>query len=154
MRFASFTTGLLLLISADLAAQVAVADSELQWGSAPALFPSGAQIALISGDPIQPGRFVARLRMPDGYRMAPHYHPADEHVEVNQGTLLVGVGDKLDLKKVVALGVGDTATTPAGAHHYSVAKGVTVVTISAAGPYVMNYLDTRQEPWRPFPYGY
>ena len=65
-----------------------------------------------------------------------------------------GVGDKLDLKKVVALGVGDTATAPAGAHHYSVAKGVTVVTISAAGPYVMNYLDTRQEPWRPFPYGY
>jgi quercetin dioxygenase-like cupin family protein len=59
--------------------------------------------------------------MPDGYRIPPHFHPADEHVEVKQGTFLVGMGDKLDLEKTRPLAVGDTGTAPAGMHHFSAA---------------------------------
>ena len=33
------------------------------------------------------------------YRMPPHSHPTDERVEVKQGTLLIGMGDRLDAKK-------------------------------------------------------
>ena len=154
MRFISLAAGLLLLFPVDLSAQASTPDTALQWGAVPALFPAGARIALISGNPLDPGPLVARLWLPDGYKIPPHEHPADEHVKVEQGTFLVGVGDKLDLKKAAALGVGDTATAPAGVHHYAAAKGVTIVTITTTGPYVMNYLNTREEPWRPFPYGY
>jgi mannose-6-phosphate isomerase-like protein (cupin superfamily) len=54
--------------------------------------------------------------------MPPHFHPEDEFVEVKTGTLLVGMGDRLDIRKTMPVGVGDTGTAPAGAHHYTIAN--------------------------------
>src|SRR5690349_23816002 len=79
--------------------------------------------------------------MPDGYRMPPHFHPTDERIEVKQGTLLVGMGDRLDARKTMPLDVGDTALAPAGVHHYSVAKGETVVAVTFIGPYTITYVN-------------
>ncbi len=62
--------------------------------------------------------------------MPPHSHPSDERVEVVEGALLVGMGDRLDRTKTLALAAGDTAVAPAGIHHFSIAKGPTVVTVS------------------------
>jgi quercetin dioxygenase-like cupin family protein len=35
------------------------------------------------------------LKLPDGYRIAPHWHPQRENVTVITGTLKVGMGDGL-----------------------------------------------------------
>ena len=103
------------------AAQTPAAATPLQWAVAPPLLPPGALIAVVSGDPAQPGQSTIELWMPHGYRMPPHFHPTDERLEVKQGTLLVGMGDRLDARKTMPLNVGDTAVAPAGIHHYSVA---------------------------------
>ena len=116
-----------------LAAQKAATASPLQWAVAPSLLPPGSLIAVVSGYPTGPGQSTIELSMPDGYRMPPHFHPTDERVEVKQGTLLVGMGARLDAKKTLLLAVGDTAVAPAGVHHYSVAKGTTIVSVHEAG---------------------
>jgi quercetin dioxygenase-like cupin family protein len=145
----------LLLAAARLAAQGASPpEQRVVWAPAPALFPRGAQIAVLSGDPFKPVVLKTLISMPDGYRQPPHFHATDEHIEVRQGTLLVGMGDKLDAKKTIPLAVGDTATAPAGMHHYSVAKGATIVAVTIMGPYIMTYVNPRDEPWGVFPYGY
>jgi mannose-6-phosphate isomerase-like protein (cupin superfamily) len=126
----------------------------VQWLPAPVLFPRGAQMAVLSGDPFKPVVLKVLISMPDRYRMPPHFHATDEHIEVRQGTLLVGMGDNLDPKKTIPLAVGDTATAPAGMHHYSVAKGATIVSMTIMGPYIMTYVHVRDEPWGVFPYGY
>lgn len=94
--------------------------------------------------------------MPDGYRMPPHFHPSYERVEVKQGTLLVGMGDRLDPKRTLPLGVGDTILAPAGMHHYSIAKGSTMVSVSFIAPYTITYVNANEAPrqQRSFPYGY
>ena len=46
-----------------------------QAGTAPAAFPAGAQMAVVSGDPSKPGPFVVELSMPDGYKIKPHTTP-------------------------------------------------------------------------------
>jgi hypothetical protein len=69
--------------------------------------------------------------MPNGYRIPPHSHPSYEHVEIKEGTLLVGTGDKLDSKMTQALAVGDSATAPAGIHHFSIAKGRTLLSATS-----------------------
>jgi quercetin dioxygenase-like cupin family protein len=93
--------------------------------------------------------------MPHGYRMPPHFHPTDERLEVKQGTLLVGMGDRLDARKTMPLNVGDTAVAPAGIHHYSVAKGETVVVVTFIGPYTITYVNEYEAPrQRSFPFGY
>jgi quercetin dioxygenase-like cupin family protein len=145
----------LFLAAASLAAQGSPPPEQaVQWMPAPALFPRGAQMAVLSGDPFKPVVLKVLLSMPDGYRMPPHFHPTDEHVEVRQGTFLVGMGDKLDVKKTIALAVGDTATAPAGMHHYFVTKGATIVSVTILGPYILTYVHPKDEPWGVFPYGY
>jgi len=143
------------LAAASLAAQSSSPPAPaVRWVPAPALFPRGAQIAVLSGDPFKPVVLKVLVSMPDGYRMPPHFHATDEHVEVRQGTFLVGMGDKLDARKTIPLAAGDTATAPAGMHHYFVTKGATIVSVTIMGPYVLTYVHPRDEPWGVFPYGY
>jgi quercetin dioxygenase-like cupin family protein len=147
----------LLLVTQDLAAQGAATTgpAPLQWAVVPTLLPPGAMIAVVSGDPTAPGQSTIELSMPDGYRMPPHFHPTEERVEVKQGTLLIGMGDRLDARKTLPLAAGDTVAAPAGMHHYSVAKGTTVVAVTFMGPYTMTYVNVYEAPrQRVFPNGY
>jgi mannose-6-phosphate isomerase-like protein (cupin superfamily) len=144
-----------LLATPDLAAQNTATTTPPQWSAAPTLLPPGAQIAVISGDPTGPGESTIRLSMPDGYRMPPHHHPTDERVEVKQGTLLVGMGDRLDVKETVPLAVGITINAPAGMRHFSIAQGRTIVEVTFKGPYTITYLNEYEAPrQRNFPFGY
>jgi len=136
-------------------AQTPAAPVPLQGAVAPPLLPPGALIAVVSGDPAGPGQSTIELSMPDGYKMPPHFHPTDERIEVKQGTLLVGMGDRLDPRKTMSLTVGDTAVAPAGVHHYSLARGETVVAVTFIGPYTITYVNPSEAPrQRYFPFGY
>ena len=154
MHLAGLVAGLLALPGV-LFAQDAATPTSLRWAVVPPLLPSGAMIAVVSGDPTGPGQSTIQLWMPDGYRMPPHFHPTDERVEVMQGTLLVGMGDRLDVEKTMALATGDTIVAPAGFHHYSIAKGMTVVSVRFTGPYTITYVHSYQAPRQAsFPYAY
>src|SRR5262245_2054331 len=78
----------------------------LKWGPAPAVFPAGAKMAVLQGDPSKAGVYAVRLDMPDGYKIAPHFHPTDEHVTVISGTFLIGMGDKVEPAKMMTLPAG------------------------------------------------
>ena len=116
------------------------------WGPAPAVFPAGAQMAVISGDPSKAAQFTIELKMPDGYRIPPHFHPTDEVATVKQGTFQVGMGDTLDLAKTKTMKPGDKGTIPAGEHHYAAASGSTIVAVSAMGPFAMTYVNPAADP--------
>jgi quercetin dioxygenase-like cupin family protein len=135
-------------------AQSSADPTSLQW-SVPPVLPPGPLIAVVSGDPTGPGAFTLLVSMPNGYRIPPHFHPSDEHVEVREGTLLVGTGDVLDPKRTRALAAGDSVTAPAGMHHFSIARGRTVVSATFIGPYTITYLRAEDAPRRRnFPFGY
>ena len=118
----------------------------LQWGPAPAVFPAGAKMAVLQGDPGKTEMFTVRLDMPDGYKIAPHFHPTDEHITVISGTFLIGMGDNMDAKKMSPLPAGGFATAPAKMHHYAMAKGHTVVQVSAMGPFQLTYVHAADDP--------
>jgi quercetin dioxygenase-like cupin family protein len=126
----------------------------VQW-IVPPVLPPGALISVVSGDPTRAGEFTLLVSMPDGYRIPPHSHPSYEHVEVREGTLLVGTGDRLDRKMTQALAAGDSATAPAGINHFSIAKGRTLLSATFMGPYTITYLRAEDAPQlRTFPFGY
>jgi quercetin dioxygenase-like cupin family protein len=143
-----------LLLAPGAMAQASAEPARLQW-SVPPVLPPGALIAVVSGDPTGPGESTLQLSMPNGYRIPPHSHPSYEHVEVREGTLLVGMGDRLDPKQTRALAAGDSATAPAGMHHFSIAKGRTVLSVTFIGPYTITYVRAEDAPRsRAFPFGY
>jgi quercetin dioxygenase-like cupin family protein len=120
--------------------------AKLKWGAPPAVFPHGAKMAVVSGDPTKSGPFTVQLKMPKGYRIPPHFHPTDEHVTVKSGTLLVGMGDKLDLKAAKKLKKGEDINVAANMHHYAATKGKTTIEVSAAGPFAMTYVNAADDP--------
>ena len=121
-------------------------DAGLQWSPAPAVFPPGAEMAVVQGDPGATALFTVRLRFPDGYRLPPHTHPTDEHVTVIRGTFLVGMGATFDANALQALGAGGFVTAPANHAHYAAARGPTVVQVHALGPFALTYVNPSDAP--------
>jgi quercetin dioxygenase-like cupin family protein len=79
---------------------------------------NGIKMAVIAGDPSQPGPYVIRVVFPPGIMSAPHYHREDRHVTVMQGTWLAGKDDSWDPSATQALKAGSYMQHPAGAIHY------------------------------------
>jgi quercetin dioxygenase-like cupin family protein len=121
-------------------------EGSLHWGPAPAVFPAGAKMAVVSGDPSKEELFQVQLSMPDGYKVPPHFHPTDEVVEVVEGTFLAGMGDKLNPKKTKAMEKGEKGSVPANMHHFGIARGATIVAVSAKGPFAMTYVNPADNP--------
>jgi hypothetical protein len=151
MRIAYGLLGLLLLPLAGLSAQgtPTVKAPGLQWGPAPPVFPKGAMIAVVSGDPSKAGMFTIQLKLPNGWRIGPHFHPMDEALEVKQGTFLVGMGDTFDVKHMKVIKAGDKGSVAATMHHYATAKGATIVSVTAMGPFALTYVNPADDPQKP-----
>ena len=118
----------------------------LKWGPAPAVFPAGARMAVVSGDPTKAGPFVVEFAFPSGYRIPPHSHPTDENIKVVKGTFRVGMGDTFDEAKTTTMRVGATGSMKAGQAHFALADGSTVVSVSSTGPFAMTYVNPSDDP--------
>ena len=130
-----------------MAKAVALAPSDIKWGPGPASLPGGAQMAVLDGDPSKAGMpFVIRAKFPDGYRIAPHWHPTDENVSILSGTFLVGMGDTFNDKSMTTLAAGGYAHMPKTMHHYASAKGETVIQVHGVGPFAVNYVNAADDP--------
>jgi quercetin dioxygenase-like cupin family protein len=128
------------------AAQAQVNSQDLKWGPAPAMFPKGATIAVLSGDPAKAGPTTVRMTMPPGYQIPAHHHPTTEYVTVISGNLHLGMGDKLDMTKAAALTAGGFAEAPAGMNHYAWSQGGAVVQVHAQGPLEIVYVNPADDP--------
>ena len=118
----------------------------VKWGDVPPFLPKGAKLAVLVGDPSKPEPFTVRLQMPDGYKIAPHTHPNDEHVTVLSGTFRAAMGSKWDDKALTDFAPGSYANMAATMPHYAMAKGTTVVQVHGFGPFVINYINAADDP--------
>jgi len=117
---------------------------EIKWGACAPFLPPGAKCAVIEGDPKAPNvLFAYRLKMPDNYRVAAHFHPADEHLVVISGTFNMGLGDKLDPNATKPMTAGSFMVMPKGTPHFAWTKGETIVQIYAIGPWSLTYVIQR-----------
>jgi ketosteroid isomerase-like protein len=125
---------------------VVTAASSIKWSDVPPFLPKGAKLAVLVGDPSKPEPFTIRLQMPDGYKIAPHTHPTDEHVTVMSGTFRAAMGSKWDDKALGDFAAGSYANMAATMPHYAMAKGATIVQVHGVGPFVVNYVNAADDP--------
>ena len=120
---------------------------DVPYGPVPPFIPAGAQLAVLEGNPMgQTGDYTIRVKMPDGYKIAPHWHPKRENVTVVSGTLDFGMGDKFDESKMKPYPAGSFAYLDPNMHHYVKAKGDTVVQIHGMAPVKFNYINPSDDP--------
>jgi hypothetical protein len=135
--------GLVLLIASmfalDAPAQNMFTPDKIQYGPAPAFLPAGAQLAMLEGDPTaSTGDFTVRLKMPDGYRIPPHWHPNRENATLILGNFKVGMGDTFDESKMMTYGAGSFGYMDPSVHHYVMASGEAIVQVHGMSPLQIN----------------
>lgn len=128
------------------AAHVMLTGGDLKWVDGPPSLPPGAKVAAMEGNAKDPGLFTLRLKLPAGYKVPAHWHPADEHVTVISGTFYMGMGDKLDEAAVKELPAGSFVVMPAKHHHFALTKSETVVQLHGMGPWGVNYVNPSDDP--------
>ncbi len=119
---------------------------DIQWGPAPPIFPKGAEMAVLQGDPSKAEEFTVRLRMPNGYKIAPHTHPTVENVTVLKGTFFAGMGEQFSEANLKAFPRDAFASIPANHAHYAMARGQTIVQVHGLGPFVLTYVNPADDP--------
>src|ERR1700730_4584738 len=119
----------------------------IPYGPAPAFVPAGAQLAVLEGNPgASSGDYTVRLKMPDGYRIAPHWHPQRENVTIVSGTFKVGMGDRFEESKMATFPAGSFAYLDPDMHHYAMASGEVVVQVHGTSPLLFNYVNPSDNP--------
>ena len=120
--------------------------SKIEWKDGPPSLPKGAKIAVLEGDPNKEGPFVFRVKVPDGYKIAPHTHPKTERVTVISGTFNIGMGEKFDQEKTDAMPAGSYGYWKEGMKHFVWTKGETVVQFHGMGPWSIKYVNPSDDP--------
>ena len=144
--------GVLCLCAVLLCAQSgahpnAFAPDQIKYGPVPPFIAPGAQLAVLEGDPTaSAGDFTIRLKMPAGYKIAPHWHPKRENVTVISGNFKVGMGDKFDTTTMKLFPAGSFAYLDPDMHHYAMASGATVVQVHGQSPLQFNYVNPADDP--------
>lgn len=106
------------------------------WKDAPPSMPKGTQIAVLEGNPQQPGLFTIRLKVPAGSTIAPHTHPRDERVTVLSGKVTVTIGGTS--KTFTA---GGFYVNPPGEVHSLTIDEETVLQLTCEGPWELKYVE-------------
>jgi hypothetical protein len=138
---------LALLLAWAAAPQNAFAPDQIKYGPPPPFIAPGATLAVVEGNPMgTSGDFTIRLKMPDGYKIAPHWHPKRENVTVISGNFKVGMGDKFDESKMMTFPAGSFAYLDPDMHHYAMASGEVVVQVHGMSPLQFNYVNPGDDP--------
>ena len=133
-------------VPADMPAHTMVTADKIVWGPAPPGLPPGSQAAVIYGDPGKAAPFTLRAKLPAGYRIAPHWHPTDEHVTVLSGEIAMGTGEAWDDKALMAMPMGAFMGMAANTRHYLLAKTEATIQVHGTGPFAINYVNPKDDP--------
>lgn len=119
---------------------------EIRWAAGPPSIPPGSQAAVLYGDPAKDGLFAMRLKLPKGYKIAPHTHPKPEVVTVISGTFRLGMGEKADPSKAKPLPAGAFFAMPPGMAHFAFVDEDTVIQLNSTGPWTLTYVNAADDP--------
>ena len=129
-----------------MADHIMVMPDSIMWAESPPGLPPGAKLAVIDGDPKVAGLFTMRAKLPANYNIMPHWHPADEHVTVIEGSLYMGVGEKFDEKAAKEIPAGGFAVMNTGTRHYAFTKKESILQIHGMGPWGITYVNAADDP--------
>jgi len=130
----------------DQAVFQSILPEDIAWRPFPA-FPPSARLAVIFGQPSEPGPYVIRVKVPSGVKLMPHRHPEDRIYTVISGVFYIGLGENFDAECMKAYPPGSVLVLPGNTWHFHWAKsGEYVTQVSAIGPLGLEYLNPTDDP--------
>ena len=112
-----------------------------------AAFPTSVRLAVIVGQPSEPGPYLIRVKVPGGVKLMPHWHSEDRIYTVIAGVFYIGVGDEFDADRLQAYPPGAVIFLPGNTSHFHWAKsGEYVTQVTAIGPLCLEYVNSKDDP--------
>jgi quercetin dioxygenase-like cupin family protein len=112
-----------------------------------AAFPPSARLAVVVGNPSEPGPYVVRVKVPSGVKLMPHRHQEDRVYTVISGVFYIGLGDQFDEGELTAYPPGSVVVLPGDTAHFHWAKsGEYITQVTAIGPITLNYVNPQDDP--------
>jgi steroid delta-isomerase-like uncharacterized protein len=122
---------------------VSLTPETIQWER---LF-EGAEIAVVSGDPGDPGSpYVIRIRHRDGLEVPPHRHSFDENITVVSGAWVMGLGERFDLSAAQEFPAESLLVVPKRVPHFALCEGETIVQGHFIGPFDTTFVRPEDDP--------
>jgi hypothetical protein len=107
----------------------------------------GAEVAVLQGDPDQLGSlFTFRVKLPDGYRIPPHWHGMDEAMTIIQGTVMMGLGGRYAVSAAHPMPAGAFCLLKKGTRHFLWSEGETIIELHGIGPFTVYPVDPKDIP--------
>ena len=123
-----------------------ILSEDVDWKPFPA-FPPSVRLAVVVGQPSQPGPYTIRVKAPRGVKLMPHKHPEDRVYTVISGVFYIGLGEEFDASKLEAYPPGAVIILPGNTSHFHWAKsGEYVTQVTAIGPLGLEYLNAKDDP--------
>jgi quercetin dioxygenase-like cupin family protein len=124
----------------------AILSEDVDWKPFPT-FPPSARLAVLVGQPSEPGPYLIRVKVPHGVRLMPHRHPEDRIYTVISGVFYVGRGEEFEPDKLEAYPPGALIVLPGNTSHFHWAKsGEYVTQVTAIGSLGLEYVNSRDDP--------
>ena len=119
---------------------------DIVWKPVPA-FPSSVRLAVVVGQPSEPGPYVVRVKVPTGVKLMPHQHPEDRVYTVMSGVFYIGLGARFDADGLKAYPPGSVLVLPGDTLHFHWAKsGEYITQVTGIGPLGLEYLNPTDDP--------
>jgi quercetin dioxygenase-like cupin family protein len=123
-----------------------VKPDEVTWKANPFL-PTGAQFAVLVGDPTKAEVVVQRVKFPPNYKIPPHTHPYSEVVTVISGSIGFGLGEKFDTTTSEMVNAGTLNVVPARQAHFAwTGSEGAIVQVQFTGPGGIDYINPADDP--------
>jgi quercetin dioxygenase-like cupin family protein len=106
---------------------------DIDWKPFAAL-PPAVRLAVLVGQPSEPGPYMIRVKVPGGVKLMPHRHPEDRVYTVISGVFYIGLGDEFNADKLEAYPPGAVIVLPGNTSHFHWAK---------SGEYVSQVTDVQ-----------
>lgn len=124
----------------------AILSEDVEWKSF-AAFPPEVRLAVLVGQPSEPGPYVIRVKVPRGVKLMPHKHPEDRIYTVISGVFYIGVGADFNAGWLEAYPPGAVVVLPGNTPHFHWAKsGEYVTQVTAIGPLGIEYINSKDDP--------
>jgi len=112
-----------------------------------AAFPSSVRLAVIVGQPSEPGPYLIRVKVPGGVKVMPHRHSEDRIYTVISGVFYIGAGEEFDPDRLEAYPPGAVIVLPGNTSHFHWAKsGEYISQVTAIGPLGFEYVNPKDDP--------
>jgi quercetin dioxygenase-like cupin family protein len=121
-----------------------VLPEDIEWEPYPA-FPGAASLAVLEGQPSEPGMYTVRVRVRPGAKLPPHWHPEDRVYKVISGIFYIPLGEQFDSEKLQPYPPGAVVFLPGQTRHFHWARaGEYITQVSAVGPLGVEFVDDKR----------